>query len=308
MQQSEAYISGPARHIARLLAEHQHCGAGFEVLRVDNSGSGNLTIVCKGCGARVYRAEEGDTLPGGLIAPERTAEDRIAVERSAGGGRPRGAFLAAGAVLLAALLVAIGAVTLGGDGGSGEEPGAATEVADRDEAGAASGDAPGGSVAEQPPGSSGVPTDAPPAGTGDSSAPAPVLQREFVLDRFSIGVPRGWRLAESGTAVTLDSPDGLAGLQIYYEAGERDPGSLARGAAGYLERLHPGTLVSKPRKLLLGPDSGLMLVADHDKGESTAAVLAVNGYSFFALSEVDSGADGRVRRQARAALESFMAA
>lgn len=59
MALGERFKGGGARGIARFLAEHQECDAGFDVRREDEPGSGKLRITCLGCGATVaYRAAE----------------------------------------------------------------------------------------------------------------------------------------------------------------------------------------------------------------------------------------------------------
>jgi hypothetical protein len=57
----ERFRSGGTRGIARFLADHQHCDAGFDVRRQDEPGSGKLKITCLGCGQSVsYRAGEAN--------------------------------------------------------------------------------------------------------------------------------------------------------------------------------------------------------------------------------------------------------
>ncbi len=62
----ERFRSGGAHGIARFLAEHQRCNAGFDVRRDDQLGSGKLSITCEGCGGSVeYRAAEAGELAAG---------------------------------------------------------------------------------------------------------------------------------------------------------------------------------------------------------------------------------------------------
>src|SRR5688572_23437309 len=59
MALGERFRGGGTRGIARFLADHQHCDAGFDVRREDEPGSGRLRITCLGCGDTVaYRAAE----------------------------------------------------------------------------------------------------------------------------------------------------------------------------------------------------------------------------------------------------------
>lgn len=80
MALGERFRSGGARGIARFLADHQHCDAGFDVRR-DEAGSGRLRIACLGCGQGVdYRAAEAGELAAGL--PVTTAENGELEDRS----------------------------------------------------------------------------------------------------------------------------------------------------------------------------------------------------------------------------------
>ena len=62
----ERFRSSGAHGIARFLAEHQGCNAGFDVRRDEQLGSGKLSITCGRCGASVeYRAAEAGELAAG---------------------------------------------------------------------------------------------------------------------------------------------------------------------------------------------------------------------------------------------------
>lgn len=68
MALGERFKGGGTRGIARFLAEHQNCDAGFDVRREDEPGSGKLRITCLGCGGTVsYRAGEAGDLGSAIL-------------------------------------------------------------------------------------------------------------------------------------------------------------------------------------------------------------------------------------------------
>lgn len=68
MALGERFKSDGARGLARFLADHQNCDAGFDVRREEEPGSGRLRIACLGCGATVsYRAAEAGNFSSAIV-------------------------------------------------------------------------------------------------------------------------------------------------------------------------------------------------------------------------------------------------
>ncbi len=67
----ERFRGGGTRGIARFLADHQHCDAGFDVRRDDPHSSGKLRITCEGCGESIaYNASQAVEFAAAAVIPE----------------------------------------------------------------------------------------------------------------------------------------------------------------------------------------------------------------------------------------------
>jgi hypothetical protein len=301
-----------ARGIARFLTDHKDCDGGFDVRRTKGGGSSNLRVICEGCGeayeypaAGAGGAARSEPFPS--LAALREAEgERVASETPAekpattalpgnGNSRPSRA-AAAGVVkehrvatatlpgwLSTGLIVALigGGLVLVGAGilGSDDEGQAPPE--------------PTTAVSESPP-------EPQPPASGQTES-QPVLRQRSFADRFSIGVPRGWNTGTEGAAITIAAPGSKAEMHVYFEAGARPRGDLARETSAFLSSRHPGT---RPRPV---PSNGPQAIfeASYSGGSEVAVTTVSGGYSYLVLKRVDRGASERIQGQADAALASF---
>ena len=143
-------------------------------------------------------------------------------------------------------------------------------------------------------------------GPGESKdeAPRPKLDRVRVLDRFTIGVPRGWSRGVLGGAVVLDSSRG-AWIRVFLEGGRAHPRRLATQAARFLAATHPSARIDRPERRRLAGRLAFALTATWRRGRERAVVVSASGYSYLLLARVERGASPKLETEAEAALESF---
>ena len=319
MALTERFRSGGSRGIAGFLAEHQKCDAGFDVGRRDDPGTGRLTITCKGCGARAnYTASEAAR----VVTPELLLANAPSPERSQGGTavqpspekkarsrrrstkttRRRKTSLGPAATALIAAAIAAGValivVALFGDDGkpvTTTAPSAATTggAGGGGETAVANGNGNRGGTGEK-------------ANPGQRAKPRPVLLAvRSGTGPFSIAVPISWRDVEVGSVANYIAPGGTAFIQVYYESGAQDPSELARGAAGYLRRKHPGARISTPRSTRIDGYPAKRVVATYADGAEEALVLSSASYSYLVINRTKRAAPERIARAARAAARSM---
>jgi hypothetical protein len=306
MEMGERFRGGGGHAIARFLAEHQECDAGFDVHRESGPAGGRLRVTCKGCGQSVeYRvAEVGELAVAGLeaidigtgrqarvgraesqpaAAPDRP-KPRRARKRVPPAWVPR-ALIAAGIAAVGVALVAV----LDSDEGAQEAPGG--EQAN---------------TATEPVTSAPV-APVPPAVQEDGGAPPPVrLSRRRTPGVFGIGVAPGWDSeTTSGGNLTLTAPGDTAQISVYFESGEREMDDFTDGASEFLDDRHPDGRVGPPRPFRIGPVSARRVIASYPGGTEVAVVLSAGGYAYLLLKRVDHGAPERISRQADAQLTSF---
>jgi hypothetical protein len=312
---SERFRGGGGHAIARFLAAHQECDAGFDVHRESGGpGGGRLRVTCKGCGQSVeYRvAEVGEFAAAGLEAVN-TAEggDAGARRAEAQATRPRDQSRPPRRTreqghpgwlpraLIAALLVGGSALALVGLLNSGG--------ADREASGGDRATAP---VTITPAVPSPTPAQPPAATPGGAGAPPPVrLDTRSVPGVFAIGVAPGWESGTSGDVsagtVTLTAPGDYAQVSIQFESGERPADELADSAAEFLDDRHPDGQVAAAAPIRIGPLTGRRISATYPGGTDVAVVLSANGYSYLVIRQLEGAAPARTARDADAMLASF---
>jgi hypothetical protein len=313
MAMGERFRSGGARGIARFLADHQHCDAGFDVRR-DETGTGRLRITCLGCGATVdYRAAEAGELAAG--PPVQTAENgepegsaepvaraapppvpappRSESGRPAPLAKPRRSRIPrwVSAALIGALIIGgLVMVAIGVLRDDGEQAGTATQP-----------------EVTQP--EAAPPQSAPPESTAPENdqpgTEAAQLKRRRFADRFTIGIPPGWDRGVEGGAVVIIAPGATAELNVFFESGGRPARQLARSARSFLSQRHGQGQVGKTRPVPVGARRGLQVRITYPAGEEIAVVVSAKGFSYLVLRRVDRGASADIGRQADAALASF---
>jgi hypothetical protein len=340
MALGERFRSGGTRGIARFLADHQHCDAGFDVRRENEPGSGRLKITCLGCGQEItYKAAEAGELAGiGLPAvngeaaaaveeprppqppqptPPRAEPGRERVpgpprrDRAAATVRgfppPRPSRRASPRIPSWIPLILIGALIAGGVGmiilgltREDEQPQAPAGTAAE---APAEQTPPSDEAAEEP-----APAEpaAPPAGDQPDAAPADVelTQRTFAR-RFEIGVPAGWEDGVADGAVSLSAPGDTAEIRVFFEKGERPTGELAGAASSFLQGEHSGAEISAPRQIRVAGRRAARVRATYGGGEEIAIVLSARGFAYLITERVDRGASPQVEAEADAALQSF---
>jgi hypothetical protein len=306
MDVGERFRGGGGHAIARFLAEHQECDAGFDVHRQSGPAGGVLSVTCKGCGQSVaYRvAEVGEFAAAGLEAIDvgtgREARVGRAESRPAATPdrpRPRGARKRVLPVWLPRALIAAGIAAVGLalvpllDSDKGDQEAPAGEQAN-------TATAPVTSAPVAP---------APPAVQEDGGAPPPVrLSRRRTPGVFGIGVAPGWESeTTSGGNLTLTAPGDMAQVSVFFEFGEREMGDFTEGASEFLDDRHPDGRVGPPRPFRVGPLSARRIIASYPGGTEVAVVLSAGGYAYLLLKQVDHGAPERISRQADAQLTSF---
>jgi hypothetical protein len=336
----ERFRGGGTRGIARFLADHQHCDAGFDVRRVDEPGSGKLRITCEGCGQTVsYRAADavdlaaggtgvttgtnggpalevsppvaeprrspppGPTPPGPIprtAKPPERPPDRPVPGRI-GFGLPGWAPAALIALLIAGGLGMIVAGLLRSDDDGDAAPAAEAPAQEAPTEPQPTEPAPTTPPEEEP-----APEDEP--APGDDAVAAVELDRERVADTFFIGVPDGWERNEEDGGVSIEARGGEAEIRVFFERGERPNGELARAAAGFLADEHPGAQVSAPENERFGGERGALVRSEYPGGEEEALVLSDKGNAFLVLCRRDRGASDQVELEAEAIMASFEAA
>ncbi len=296
MGASEETGGGPARGVARFLAEHQDHDAGFDVGRKGGAATGPLKITCLECGKSVeYRAGEAAeqaerALASGLegLVPRIRSDPRA--EGPAGRRRRTPIPLSAYLVVIG-VLVGVGLlVGLLSGSGSDHSPGSVK---------------PSGSTGATP--TQPVTTSAsPPA---PSARPQPIrqprLQVTTFASRFRIGVAPDWHVGQKDTAIALVAPGSKAEVDVYYASEERSLNDLASDATRFLKARHPEGRVTAPHPERVGLLQGLRIKAVYRDGSESALVLIDGGYTYVLLQRVDHGASRREVRQAKAQAESF---
>jgi hypothetical protein len=343
MPLGERFRSGGARGIARFLAEHERCDAGFDVHRDEGLGSGKLRIACLGCGETIdYRAAEAGELAaaGMTLTPAEanggTAPPPVAPlpprqppgpprgEPFAGRlpPRPRRAsprrriprWLSTGLIL--ALI--LGGVTMIGVGLLRDDNEQQTTTTTSGSGGSTT-EKPSTTRAEKP---SNTPSATTPQqvpkqpqqqskqGTSQQqSAPAGAagtqLQTRRIADRFTIGVPPAWERGTENGAITLTAPGATAEIDVFFESGPRPPNDLAAAARSFLAQRHDGARLRDPEPYRLGPVRALRIRTTYPGGAEFAVVVSARGYSYLVLRRVDLGATDDLEAQADTALASF---
>ena len=335
----ERFLSAGTRGIARFLADHQHCEAGFDVRREDEPGSGKLKITCEGCGETVsYRAADAVNLAAGRVGegiaanggggetplthesrsdpgipprppkarPSQPAARPAPPKPPARRPRPRLAGWVPAVLIGAVILGGLGMIIAGltrSDDDADTGPTATSEPAPP---------TPAAEVEPEP-----QPQPAPPAATGEpqgaedserSTEAADVeLDHTRVADTFSIGIPKGWGRGEADGGISIAPDGGTAEIRIFFESGERPNSELARSAADFLADEHKGAQVSAPGTIRVGGERGARIHASYGGGEEDAVVLSDKDFAFLLLSRVDRGASDQLAEEADAILASFKA-
>jgi hypothetical protein len=319
MAVGERFRGGGARGIAKFLAEHQYCDAGFDVRRESGPGSGRLKITCKGCGKAIeYRAAEaGELAAGGLehlglgaedaapakpearAKPTRGRRPPTSAEEPSPEGRDRGMPGWIPAALTGTLIVGGLALIMFGMLRSDDDDAPVS---------ASSPTTAQTQTATVPPTPAATP---PPQATATAPSPAgqPAvrLRRQTFPGSFTIGVAPGW---ETGTdlgegTIEIAAPGGAAEIDVYFESGERPAIVLAHSAADFLRGRHDGEQPGAALPYQLGDVAARRIEATHPQGTEVAVVLSEDGYSYLIISSLDRGAPERIERQAEAELASF---
>lgn len=326
MALSERFKGSGAEGIARFLADHQHCDAGFDVRRGDKATAGRLRITCDGCGESIdYKAgEASDPASTGVALPEpsngipvTTTPDAPTLEPTNGsqadadavgapdppspdaggptGRRPRRWIPLA---LIAALIAGgIGMIAIGllrsddGQGGDGAQP-----------------------VASQPD----VPATPPAAGGGEPAATGPgadtappadtvALNRRTFAARFSIGVPEGWSASGSADGATIEAPGSTAEVSVFFGRSDLAPLAFARRSEPFLAARHRGAEVGAPRATSFQGSRAARVRVTYRGGAELATFASIGGVVYALLRRVDRGASRPIQAEAEAAFASFRA-
>jgi hypothetical protein len=296
MAVSEGTGSGPARGIARFLAEHQDHDAGFDVGRESGAATGRLKVTCLECGKSVeYRAgEAAEQAERALAAGLEGYVPRIGSDLGADApaGEPRRTSIPPGAYLAAiGALVGVGLLAgLLGNSGSNHSPSSVQ---------------PGASTVPRSlqPSTTSAPT--PARSSRPQTTEQPRLQVTTFASRFRIGVARGWQVGQKDTAIALIAPGSRAEVDVYYASEQRSLNDLASQASRFLKSRHPAGRVTAPHPERIGLLQGLRIKAVYPNGSESALVLVNGGFTYVLLQRVDDGASRRQVRQAKAQAESF---
>ena len=332
MALGERFRGSGTRGIARFLAEHQHCDAGFDVRREDEPGSGRLRITCLGCGQTIaYRAAEaGELAAAGVDLGAPNGDVPASVEPVAPppqpaavapppGVRPVGGLtrrpqpispapyrrgipgwipvLLIGALIIGGLVMIVIGLTRSDSEQAGSGPATPAE----------SKPAPGGGKSEQP-AQPAEQAPAPQEGEGGTEAPAGgavALDKRTFLDRFEIGVPAGWEAGSSGENVVLKAPGGVAAVSIVTQQGEFPDSALTQGARSFLTTEHAGADLGSAERVRLGGRPATSIRATYPGGVDTAYALSAGGVSYLISNRSDRGASAEISAQADAAVQSF---
>jgi hypothetical protein len=323
MAVQQRFRSGGARGVARFLADHQHCNAGFDVRRDDDPGSGRLSITCEGCGETIeYRAGDagapsaldqvlvdqpnGSTItgePGGRVPPEPAAGPQASeagppispppgAPRAAHGRLPRwlAPALIGGLILAGCAMIAIGLMTSDGEEGAPEP--VATEA-----------------PVPEPEAPAPAPADPAPAPAEPAPEPAPqaaLRTRSFAAGQFSIGLPAGWKSGGSAAeGFNFEAPGDAAAVTVFFEQGGRPAGQLATLARDFLAQRHPDAQIGPPKPTRLANSRALRVIATYDGGTESAVAFSNGGFAYLVLERVDAGASPEVSADADAVLASF---
>ena len=296
MAASERTGSGPARGIARFLAEHQGHEAGFDVGREGGAATGRLRVTCLECGKSVeYRAgEAAERAERALAAGLEGYVPRIRSDPGADGpadGRRRTLIPPSAYLVAIGVLVGVGLfVGLLSDSGSDHSPGSVQ---------------PSGSTASRSTQPSMTSAPPPPPSAGPETIRQPRLQVTTFASRFRIGVARGWHVGQKDTAIALVAPGSKAEVDVYYASEQRSLNDLASEASRFLKTRHPEGRVTAPHPERVGLLQGLRIKAVYRDGSESALVLVDGGFTYVLLQRVDRGASRRQVRQAKAQAESF---
>lgn len=301
MAPGERFKGGGAPGIARFLAEHEACDAGFNVERSDQAGTGRLSISCEGCGKSTgYRmAEAGDAAAASVIPPATAGKPvkaadferaRRTAARPAGGSSRRSIGVPLAVLgICAAVLAVVGAGLLGSDD---DEP-----------------------IDE--------PAPAPSAAVGPEPDPSPVeparqappkkltldgieLERRTFADVFSIGVPAGWEAVdEDDEKAEIEAPDSSAGVTVYFGPSELSPIEFANTSELFLAQRHDGAVVGPLYPAKFKGRAVARVRISYDGGEEIATFFSRGGVSYVLLKRVEGDASRRQVREAEATLDSF---
>jgi hypothetical protein len=299
-------VPGPSssrtKAISRFLAEHQDHDAGFDVGREKGSGKGRVRIVCLGCGESIeYRAV--DAAESGLAARARPetrrsspGEQERPLRRPAADRRSPGRFgghafavLAFGILIAGLLLTGILLLT---DDGSDQSKGPGSGSGSTSAAPAPA------TVATQP----AEPATPPPP---KPEPRTPRLHAATFDDRFSIGVPGGWRPERRGAETVLVGPGGSPEIDVYWALDDRGLADLGSSAVRFLEDRHPAGHVTAPIPTRVADLQALRVAATYPGGAETAVVLTTDSYGYLLVKRIDGNDQPYRVRQAAAGLDSF---
>ena len=150
-----------------------------------------------------------------------------------------------------------------------------------------------------------APSPVPVGPAGERRPRAPELDRVVVANRFTIGVPDGWRGGTSGGAVVFSSGSGAAELRVFLQPGTVSLDGLARQAESFLRDEHAAGKLGRSRPIRVGPLKARAITTRYPGGAERAWVLSADGYSYLLLNRIDRPASRSAWITSGAAMRSF---
>jgi hypothetical protein len=341
----EAVRRQPAmlKGLSHFLVEHERCGAGFDVAHPSGLGSGHISIVCRGCGARhdyatatIEFEREIEFAP----VPVRSAQDRPmpppverleplevlgplppleegkptkweplppAPEKSPSGAPPRKGRSTRDRVITGGLLVfAAAALTFAVIRISNSVNQSSETSAPTPIQSPATSKAPKAAAAPRVRPGPIAPIHAQTAPKAPIAPAAPPVKK-IETAHFAIAVPVTWTRHSSGGGLTLAPAGGSpVSIQAFYE---NDPGlsmqRMTSETASFLRSRDPGATVSGPVAVRVAGNPGFKLRANGPAGSQTALAVLSGPYRYLVVESVDPGTPATKKAQADRALDSF---
>ena len=150
-----------------------------------------------------------------------------------------------------------------------------------------------------------VPSPAPVGPAKERRPRAPELDRVVVANRFTIGMPEGWRGGTAGGAIVFASGSGAAELRVFLQPGTVSLEGLARQAESFLRDEHAAGKLGRSRPIRVGPLKARAITTRYPGGAERAWVMSAEGYSYLLLNRIDRPALRSAWITSGAAMRSF---